>query len=86
MVLCEIVGSVSAAPFPIDMELALPDSIFNPIKSHVHGFGSFLFDGFVGDAVRDLVVGDHWSGWLRMSKFGEGDAFAIKHGGVRGEV
>jgi hypothetical protein len=50
MMLCEIIGALSRTLPPIDMVLVLPDGVSNPIESHIHGFGSFLFYGFVGDA------------------------------------
>jgi hypothetical protein len=35
----------------------LADAILDPIETHVHGFGSFLFDCFVGEADGGRVVG-----------------------------
>ena len=35
---------------PINGEVFLFASISNPIKPHVYGFGSALFDGFIDDA------------------------------------
>ena len=40
MVITEIVG----ARAPVDEKLALAYSILEPIETHVHGFGAFLFD------------------------------------------
>ena len=44
MVLCEIVGMVESPWFPEDLELALFDTVADPVKPHVHCFGSFGFD------------------------------------------
>ena len=75
VVLCEIIGFIGGAAFPMHSELALADSISNPIESHVHCFGSFGFNSVVGDAFGDCVVGLNW-GWagLRMAHFGKDGA------------
>jgi hypothetical protein len=54
----KVVGSVGDAAAPVDHELALADAVADPLKTHVHGFGSFLFDRVVGDAGGSAVVGD----------------------------
>jgi hypothetical protein len=74
MMLCEIIGAVSRAAPPIDMVLVLPDAVSNPIESHIHGFGSFLFYRFVGDATGRAVVSDHRGGRLFVAQFFDGDA------------
>jgi hypothetical protein len=38
----KVVGSVGDTAVPVDNELALADAVADPIKTHVHGFGSFL--------------------------------------------
>ena len=38
MVLGPVVGVVVAARFPVDDELALLDTVFEPVESHVNGF------------------------------------------------
>ena len=43
-VLREVIRKVVTARFPMDYELALLDSVSNPVKAHVNGFGPFLFD------------------------------------------
>ena len=50
MMFCQIVGQlVLATSNPINFELIAVDPVLNPIKSHVDGFGSSLFDGVVGN-------------------------------------
>jgi hypothetical protein len=70
----KVVGSIGDTAAPVDNELALADAVTDPIKTHVHGFGSFLFDRVVGDAGGSAVVGDDQGSWLGMSKFFESDA------------
>ena len=67
MMFCEIIGAVSRTAAPVDKVLSLPDSITNPIESHIHCFGAFLFHGFVGDTAGSAVVGDHRGRWLGMA-------------------
>ena len=59
-------------------KLALFDAIAHPVKAHVHGFGSALFDGTVGDAGGAGIVGLDWSGCLWMAHVMKRGA---KHGG-----
>ena len=51
-----VVGQVSGGSIPKHSELVLGDSVLNPPKAHVHGFGPFLFDQAVGKASGDGVV------------------------------
>ena len=44
----EVLNNVSAAGFPINEKLALPDAVLDPIETHIDGFGSFLLDFAVG--------------------------------------
>ena len=48
VVLGEVLNNVSAAGFPINEKLALPDAVLDPIETHIDGFGSFLLDFAVG--------------------------------------
>jgi hypothetical protein len=54
---------------PIDEELVLADMVFDPLKLHVDGFRSFLFDCVVRKANCSGVVGLHGFGWLGVAKF-----------------
>jgi hypothetical protein len=71
---CHVIGAVEGAFSPEDIELFLADAVANPIKAHVHCFGSFLFDGVVGNAGRCGVVRDQGRGWLRVSEFDKAGA------------
>jgi hypothetical protein len=42
MVFGEIIHAVVTAFFPTNYKLALADTVANPVKAHVDGFGSFL--------------------------------------------
>ena len=65
MVLGEVIGIVYFASFPVDAALALTDSVLDPVESHVHGFGTFGFDGVVGDfASRGVVCA--WGSGARL--------------------
>ena len=68
-----IVTKVFVAGAPVDEEVALADAILEPVESHVHGFGAFLFDGVVGEAGGRGVVSLDGRGWLWVAKFFEGD-------------
>ncbi len=60
MVLGEVIGIVFETTAPVDDELAVGDAVFNPVETHVDGFGAALFDGIVGNSIpiaRDGVEG-----------------------------
>jgi hypothetical protein len=69
-----VITLVVGARAPVDEKLSLIDSITNPIKSHVHGAGSALFDGVTGDPGCCGVVCFDGCGWLRMAEFVKGGA------------
>ena len=50
MVFGEVIGQIVFSTGPVDEEFAFADTIFDPVKTHVDGFGAPLFDGVVGDA------------------------------------
>jgi hypothetical protein len=64
-----IVSLVECSFFPIDVELALADSIAYPIETHVKGFGALLFDAVDGDTGCSAIVGKHGCCWLRVAHF-----------------
>ena len=74
MVFGEIVSQVNATATPINEKLTLTNAIANPVKTHVDGFGSPLFDGVVGDATGGAIVGLEWGWWLYMPEFFKCDA------------
>lgn len=70
----EVVTEVVKATAPVNVELALVDAIFYPVKSHVDGFGATLLDGVVDDAGGAGVVDLDGSGTLWMPHFFKGSA------------
>ena len=56
-------------------ELALRDTVDEPVQPHVTSFGQLGFDGFVGDANSDFIVAMKERRRLGVAKVGEGLAF-----------
>lgn len=79
MIITEIIGTWS----PVDKEVALANTILNPVKTHVHGFGLALADSAVGDSGGSRVIGLDRGGRLGMAHFDEGSA---EHGAIFGIV
>jgi hypothetical protein len=69
MVLGELIGEIVFTGTPMNNELALLDSIADPVESHVDCFGPALFDCFVGNASGTGIVGLVWCGCLWMAHF-----------------
>ena len=67
MVFREIICAIVAAFFPTNHKLALADTVADPVKAHVIGFGSFLFDSVIGDTGGGAVVRLDWGGGLGVS-------------------
>jgi hypothetical protein len=67
MVFREIIRAVETAFFPTNYKLALADTIANPVKVHVNGLGSFLFDSVVGNAGGGAVVSLDGGGGLGVA-------------------
>lgn len=65
----EVISLVETAFFPHDVKPSLLDTISDPIKAHVNGFGSFLLNGIVGDAGSSAVAGNDDGWWLWVPKF-----------------
>ena len=51
MVLGEVVSIIELSSFPVDCKLILFDHVLDPVESHVNGFGSFLFDCVICNAL-----------------------------------
>ena len=62
-----VIGEIDVTWCPEDVEVALTDTVTNPIKTHVHGSAAFLFDGVIGNAIGACIVGLNGSGWLWVS-------------------
>ena len=58
----------------VDEKLLLALAVLDPVEAHVDGFGSFLFDGFVGEPHRCSVVDLDRGGRLGMAHFVEGSS------------
>jgi hypothetical protein len=67
----------------MDRVLALGDTVFDPVKPHVHGFGPALFYCVIDNAQGTGVVGLQWGGVLWMANFGECN---LKGGGNFGVI
>jgi hypothetical protein len=65
----KIISIVVVTFSPMDVKLALIDSIQNPIKANIHSLGAALFDGAIGDAGSTRVVGLDGCSRLGMAKF-----------------
>lgn len=56
VMLAGIITQVLGTGFPVDEKLALASAILKPIETLVYRFGSFLFDGTVGEIRGGGVV------------------------------
>jgi hypothetical protein len=74
VVLSELISQVGSALLPMDTEVALADTVADPVKAHINCAGSVLFDGVIGDAVGHNIVSLHGSHWLRIAHFSKGIA------------
>jgi hypothetical protein len=74
MMLDKVFSEVVFTCTPMDGELALLDSIADPVEAHVNCFGSALFYCFVGNASGTGIVGLNLCCCLRMSHFLECNA------------
>jgi hypothetical protein len=69
MVLGKVVGEIVFTGTPMNYELALLDSVADPVKAHGNGFGVMVFDCLIGDSSCVCIVGLDGCGSLRMSHF-----------------
>ncbi len=69
VVLGKIIGKIGGARAPLDIELALLDSILNPIETHVHWTGLALFHGFVCKSYSRGIVDLDWGWGLGVAHF-----------------
>ena len=67
MGLGRVVGKVVRAGFPYHMEVALLDSILDPMILHINGLASFDFGRAVGEVASRLVVINDYGGTLRVT-------------------
>jgi hypothetical protein len=62
MVFCEIFRQILKTWAPVNLKLALFHSILDPVKAHVHGFCTFLFDCTIAVSFGSGIVSFHWCG------------------------
>ena len=74
VMLGEGVGKICDPGAVVYQELLLAYTVLDPMETHVHGLGPFLFHSLVGKACGGGVVDLHWGGRLRMLEFLEGGA------------
>ena len=56
VVLGPVVAQVVSSFFPVDSELALADTVPDPVELHVHGLGPALFDTVIDNSICHLIV------------------------------
>jgi hypothetical protein len=66
VVFSEVVGEIVGTASPVDQKLIILDAIFDPIKTHVDGFGATLLHSIISDAGGTGIVGLDGSGRLGM--------------------
>ena len=69
VVLGVVISKIGHPRLPVDKELPLVGPVLDPIKLHVDGLGSFLFDGVVCKTLSSGVVDLHGGGRLWMAHF-----------------
>ena len=70
--LCEIVGKVVYAWFPVHFELVLVCPAAKPEEAHIHGLRSVWLDCPIDYTIGSAVVSLYAGGWLGMAEFNEG--------------
>ena len=66
---CEVVGKIVGGQFPQKFELFLCFAIAEPPVTHIHGFGSALFNSVVDETKGSGVVENYCGGCLGKSHF-----------------
>ena len=69
MVLSRIVSKVRVPRSPEDKEFFLTNAILDPVKVHIHCFGSFNLDCGIGEASGGGIIRLDGGRWLRVAKF-----------------
>ena len=68
----EVVSMVGFSWAPDNLVSALFDAVLEPVKTHVDGFGTVLFDGAIEDPLSTFVVCANGCGGLWVSQEQEG--------------
>jgi hypothetical protein len=63
----EKIRKIECASKVSDSELTLPNTVSEPMKSHVDAFGPFLFDVICSEAYCKGIIAKYWSGRLFMA-------------------
>ena len=71
----ETVCQISSGRFSKGIVMALTNSIFYPIKAHIHGLFSFFLLLVVDNAIISGVVSLHGCGRLEVDHFFMGDSY-----------
>jgi hypothetical protein len=86
MMFCKIIRKIVCAFLSVDDELPLLDPVVDPEETHVGGFGTLLFDGFVINYGNACAVSLDGCGRLGVSHFYEWcaqwDGVALRSGMV----
>ena len=72
IIFSEVITNIHVSWFQFYLKVLLFHSIIYPIKSRVHGFISFLFDGSSHYAIFRGIVCDYFSGLLPMAHIYQG--------------
>jgi hypothetical protein len=67
--LCEIISHIGVTWRPTNIELALFHSVFDPVESNIHCFGSLLLDCIIDNAIFCGVVSFELCGVLVVTNF-----------------
>ena len=52
-----VISKIFDARSPSECKLLLFNTVFDPVETHINGFGTFLFEIAVDDAVGGAVAG-----------------------------
>ena len=72
MIFSEVITKVNVSWFPFYLKEFLFQLITYPIKLHVHGFSTFLFDGSSHNSICRGILCDDFSGLLQMNHLSQG--------------
>jgi hypothetical protein len=69
MMICEIFPHMGVTWRPTNIEVVLFYPVFDPVESHIHFFGAFLFDCVIDNAICGGVVSFEFCGVLVVTHF-----------------
>ena len=68
MMFGEVVSQIVLTFFPKYFKLVLANTVSYPIEAHVNGFGAFLFDCVIYNAIGCSIVSLDWGGRLGVTE------------------